>query len=209
MLKLRLLRCLGVVFLCLPLWLQAATPPKILVLGDSLSAAFGIRAEAGWVALLQERLQQEGYPHQVINASISGDTSAGGAARLPALLEQHQPQITIIELGANDGLRGLSLQIMRQNLNQMTAQALQQQSQVLLIGMQLPPNYGIAYTKLFNQTYQHVAADHKVALLPFLFKDLPDDSEHFLPDNLHPSEKAQPILLETVWPSLLTLIANK
>ncbi len=212
MLRSRLFKLFALLLLCLPLAAQALaqTPaPKILVLGDSLSAAYGIRAEAGWVALLQERLRKEGYDHQVINASISGDTTAGGNARLPSLLDQHQPAITIIELGANDGLRGLSLKTMRQNLVQMTRLAQHHQSRVLLIGMQLPPNYGAAYTQLFSQTYQHIANEYRVALVPFLFKGLPDDQEHFLPDNLHPSEKAQPILLETVWPGVLGLIEER
>lgn len=182
---------------------NTATAATILVLGDSLSAAFGIPQQQGWVALLQQRL---GPKHMVINASISGETTSGGAARLKQLLQRHQPQIVIIELGANDGLRGLSAKEMRANLEEMIRQSKSSSARVLLIGIRLPPNYGPVYTRAFEQSYSELAERHRTALLPFLFAGLEDSPRHFQADNLHPTAAAQPILLDNVWRALEPLL---
>ena len=185
----------------------AATPTRtILVMGDSLSAGYGMRITQSWVALLEQRLRQEGYGYAVINASSSGETSAGGRARLPRALAQHRPSIVILELGANDGLRGLPIQSLRANLDAMITQAKQAGAHVLLLGMRIPPNYGQRYTTSFYETYERLAAEHrlrrvdffldKVALTPGLLQD----------DQMHPSVQAQPVLLDNVWPHLVPLL---
>ena len=173
---------------------------KILVLGDSLSAAYGISQDQGWVALLQQRLDQENLNYQIINASISGETTAGGRSRLPDLLQQHQPQWLLLALGANDGLRGLSLRAMRSNLNEMIEKAQQQQTQVVMIGMRIPSNYGAAYTDAFFQTFAKLAkAEDTAAYVPFLLERIATDMSWFQADGLHPTAAAQPHILETVW----------
>lgn len=173
--------------------------------GDSLSAAYGIPREAGWVQLLQQRL-----PHyQVVNASVSGETTAGGLTRLPRLLAARRPVLTIIELGANDGLRGLSLRQTANNLEAMIDLAKRQGSEVLLVGMRLPPNYGPAYTRKFQDLFVSVAKARKVRLLPFLLDGMADRREHFLPDGLHPNAEAQPLLLDNVWRALQPMLARK
>ncbi len=174
----------------------------ILVMGDSLSAAYGIAQQSGWVNLLQQQLPQQ----RVINASISGETTAGGAARLPTLLQQHQPDIVIIELGANDGLRGLPIKEMQKNLAQMIQQSQAIKAQVLLVGLRLPPNYGPAYTRAFAESYHELSRRYQTGLLPFLFAGLEDSSRHFQADNLHPTAAAQPILLNNVWQQLKPLL---
>lgn len=186
-------------FLSLPVSAQ-----RILVLGDSLSAAYGLPSEQGWVHLLQQRLQDQSW--QVINASISGDTSAGGLARLPALLEQHQPHILILSLGANDGLRGLATSSLRDNLTRIIEQAQAQGAEVLLLGMQIPPNYGPRYTESFSAVYRELAEKEGVHLLPFLLEQVALDHQLMLADNLHPNAEGQQRLLETVWPYLQTLL---
>jgi len=186
--------------------LFATAGETILVLGDSLSAAFGIEKEQGWVSLLQQRLSNNGYSHKVINTSISGETTAGGLARFKPLLERHQPTIVIIELGANDGLRGQSLRIMQQNIQTIIQQTWQQEGQVLLVGMQLPANYGLAYTSQFHRIYKKLAQKNEIPLVPFLMQGLEDNSKHFLPDRLHPTAAAQPILLSNIWKGLEPLL---
>ncbi len=178
----------------------------LLVMGDSLSAAYGIPSQAGWVSLLQQQLQPE---HSVINASISGETTAGGAARLSPLLQRHRPEVVIIELGANDGLRGLPIKEMRKNLEQMIQQSQAAGAEVLLIGLRLPPNYGPAYTRAFEESYSALAKQYRARLLPFLFAGLEDSSRDFQADNLHPTAAAQPILLNNVWPQLAPLLGTK
>src|SRR6202162_4659946 len=148
----------------------AIAAPVVLVLGDSISAGYGLPAETGWTTLLQQRLAAEHYPHRVVNASISGDTTAGGRPRLDALLARHHPAVTVIELGGNDGLRGGSLDAMRANLDAMTASAQKAGSNVLLIGMQVPPNYGAPYVRRFSSIFSDVARSHKAALVPFFFE---------------------------------------
>jgi acyl-CoA thioesterase-1 len=197
--------------LLLSLTLLLATPGSavaetILILGDSLSAAFGIPQQDGWVNLLQQRLQQRRSPYEVINASISGETTSGGASRLKQLLQQHKPKIVIIELGANDGLRGLPIKEMRKNLEQMIKQCKRADARVVLVGLRLPPNYGPLYTRAFEQTYRELAMQQRIVLVPFLFAGLEDSPRHFQGDNLHPTTAAQKILLNNVWQYLEPLL---
>jgi acyl-CoA thioesterase-1 len=186
-----------------------ALPRKILVLGDSISAEYGMARGAGWVALLQKKLTAEKRPWQVINASISGDTTAGGRARLAQQLAQHQPQVLIVELGGNDALRGLPLQQTQANLAAMTEMAQKAGARVLLLGMQVPPNYGADYSRAFAQTFADVAKAKKTALVPFLLKgvgDVPESQKWFQSDRIHPNAQAQPLLLANVWPQLVRLL---
>ena len=187
-----------------------AGKPSILVMGDSLSAAHNIDIKAGWVALLEQRLNK-GYENiaggqwQIINASISGETTAGGRARLPALLEKYQPDLCIIELGANDGLRGQSIKKMRSNLDKMITQC-KEHGQVLLLGIWLPPNYGQAYTKAFRAACPHLAKKHQVPLIPFFLEGVANNLEYMQEDKLHPNELGQPVILENVWTKLKDLL---
>lgn len=189
--------------------LATAAAETILVLGDSLSAGFGIAIEQSWPALLNNRLQENRLPHKVANASISGETTAGGKSRLPALLEQHRPALVILALGANDGLRGLPLASARSNLIQMVRQAKTAGARVLLIGMRLPPNYGPEYTRLFAAMFDDIAKQEKTGLLPFLLEPVALDTNAFLPDRLHPTAAAQPKLLDHVWQALKPLIKQR
>ncbi len=182
------------------------TAPNILLIGDSLSAAYGMDRKAGWVALLQQHLDQQGYAHQVINASISGETSAGGLSRLDTLLAQQHPEIVVIALGANDGLRGLSLSVLSNNLRQMVKRSQQHGAKVLLIGMRLPPNYGARYNDAFYQTYALLAQQLDIALVPFLLTGIAEKNENFQVDRLHPKASVQPQLLENVWPILQRIV---
>jgi acyl-CoA thioesterase-1 len=187
----------------------AKAAPRILVLGDSLSAEYGLRRGAGWVALLAERLRQAGRPEQVVNASISGDTTSGGRARLPALLRQHAPQVLVIELGGNDALRGLSLKSTEDNLAAMAAESQKAGARVLLVGMQVPPNYGTDYGRRFAALFGTVAQAQKTALVPFLLQgvaDGPDPTRLFQPDRIHPRAEAHPRMLDNVWPELRKLL---
>lgn len=191
---------------------QAAgpAPRTLLVLGDSLSAEYGLKRGSGWVALLEQRLAHEKKPTTVINASISGDTTFGGRSRLPALLAQHRPSIVVIELGGNDALRGLALANTEDNLAWMTQAAQKAGARVLLVGMQVPPNYGPDYSRRFAALFGRVARTHKAALVPFLLKgvgDVPDAARLFQADRIHPNEQAQPLLLDNVWPELKKLIS--
>ena len=186
-----------------------ALPRKILVLGDPISAEYGMARGAGWVALLQQKLTAEKRPWQVINASISGDTTAGGRARLAQQLAQHQPQVLIVELGGNDALRGLPLLQTQANLAAMTEMAQKAGARVLLLGMQVPPNYGADYSRAFAQTFADVAKAKKTALVPFLLKgvgDVPESQKWFQSDRIHPNAQAQPLLLANVWPQLVRLL---
>jgi acyl-CoA thioesterase I len=187
----------------------AASGAVILVVGDSLSAEYGIARGSGWVALLQQRMDQERRGVQVVNASISGDTTAGGRSRLNALLQQHKPTHVIIELGANDALRGLPITSTRENLTAMTRAAQATGAHVLLVGMQVPPNYGKAYTESFAGVFVEVTQATKAALVPFLLKgvaDSPRADELFQTDRIHPKEAAHPIMLDNVWPILVRLL---
>jgi len=181
----------------------------ILVLGDSLSAEYGLKRGTGWVALLEQRLQAERISATVVNASISGDTTAGGQSRLGLLLAQHRPSHVIIELGANDALRGLPLELTQDNLNQMTQSAQRSGARVLLLGMQMPPNYGRDYGAHFAAMFAQVAKSNKAGLVPFLLKgiaDAPDASRWFQTDRIHPTAEAHPVMLNNVWPELKKLL---
>lgn len=177
----------------------------ILVVGDSLSAEYGLRRGSGWVALLELRLTTESIAARVVNASISGDTTAGGQSRMAALLKQHQPTHVVIELGGNDALRGLPLQLTQDNLTKMTQAAQATGAKVLLIGMQVPPNYGTDYARRFEALFTSVARERRAALVPFLLKgiaDSPDPMKMFQSDRIHPREEAHPMMLANVWSEL-------
>jgi acyl-CoA thioesterase-1 len=179
---------------------------RILVLGDSLSAAHGIDQDQGWVALLQQRLEKEKLPYTVVNASISGETTAGGLSRLPQLLQQHKPGIVLLELGANDGLRGLSVTAMKKNLAEMVEYSSLAGAKVLLIGMQLPPNYGEVYTRMFRKGFVEVSQIEHVKLVPFLLAGIGEDKNLFQSDGLHPTAAAQPKVLDNVWQGLAPML---
>jgi acyl-CoA thioesterase I len=183
-----------------------ASERTVLVLGDSLSAGYGIKPAQGWVALLEQRLRDQGYGYRVVNASVSGETSGGGLQRLPRALELHQPAVVVVELGANDGLRGLSVPLTRDNLTKIVTEAKKSGAQVLLVGMLLPPNYGPRYTKDFTSMYRDIATNAKVPLVPFLLQSVALKPELMQADGLHPTAPAQPALLDTVWPQLKTLL---
>lgn len=182
---------------------QAAT---ILVWGDSLSAGYGLKAGEAWPTLLQTRLTREGFRHTVVNDSVSGETSSGGRSRLPDALARHKPDILILELGANDGLRGLKPDLLADNLAAMIASAKKAGARVLLVGMRMPPNYGPAYTQRFEATFADIARTHKVGFVPFLFDGFADKPEFFQADGIHPAADAQPMILDTVWRGLRTML---
>jgi acyl-CoA thioesterase-1 len=184
----------------------AASGPALVVLGDSLSAGYGIRVEEGWVALLQKRLRAQGYGYRVVNASVSGETTGGALARLPRVLQVHRPAIVIVELGGNDGLRGVPVPEMRANLERIVALSRQAGAEVLIAGMQIPSNYGPQYTKQFAATFGEVARDRRTAHVPFFLEGIALDEKYFQPDGIHPVAAAQPILLDNVWPALKPLL---
>ncbi|MCF7993024.1 MAG: arylesterase [Thiohalocapsa sp.] len=180
--------------------------PVVLVLGDSLSAGYGLPLQQGWVSLLQERIRAEGMPHRVVNASISGDTTAGGLSRLPALLEEHRPDVVILELGANDGLRGFAPRQIADALERLVGLAVDADSRVLIAGIRLPPNYGAAYAERFQRVFADVAARTDATLVPRLLQDVAENGELMQADGLHPSAGAQPQILNNVWPALRPLL---
>lgn len=179
----------------------------ILILGDSLSAGYGMALADSWPRLMQDRLDREGISYRVINASITGDTTQGGLARLPRLLERHQPEVVIIELGGNDGLRGLGLDATRQNLTAMIEQSQDAGARVLLTGIQLPPNYGNAYTDRFRDMYIELAGAHGTLLVPFLMDGVALNSELMQSDGVHPNAHAQPVMLDHVWDALAPVLS--
>jgi acyl-CoA thioesterase-1 len=183
-----------------------AQAPVILVFGDSISAAYGLRVEQGWVELLKTRLQAQGYGYQVVNASVSGETTAGGLARLPRALELHHPKIVILELGGNDGLRALPIAQMRANLSQMVTLSTAIGAKVLLLGMRMPPNYGPEYTKQFALVFSDLASEKKISSVPFLLNDVALSPNLLQGDDIHPNALGQPILLDNVWPALKPLL---
>jgi len=176
------------------------------VVGDSLSAAYGIRLEQGWVALLQARLEAEGYGHRVVNASASGETTGGALARLPRALARQRPAVVILELGGNDGLRGLPIGDVRGNFEDLIRLSREAEARVLLIGMRIPPNYGPAYTQTFHELYGDLARQHGLPLVPFFLDGIALDDSLMQDDGLHPAASAQPKLLELVWPELKPLL---
>lgn len=196
------------VTLALPYGARAGEAPVILVLGDSISAGYGLETGEGWVTLLQQRLAEHGSPYQVVNASISGDTTAGGMFRLDPLLDKHRPVIMILELGGNDGLRGQPVDRMRANLRTMIERARQNGAHVLLLGMRLPPNYGAEYTEAFHAAYGEVAAETGVPLVPFLLAGMEDQLQYMQADGIHPGAEMQPGILDNVWPVLKPMLAT-
>ncbi|MFZ2319238.1 MAG: arylesterase [Pseudomonas sp.] len=188
------------------LWAQGAVAGTLLVLGDSISAAFGLDTRQGWVSLLEQRLAAEGFDYQVVNASVSGDTSAGGLARLPTLLTEHRPDLLIVELGGNDGLRGQPPAQLQQNLAAIIQSARESGARVLLLGMQLPPNYGARYNALFSQVYADVAGAAQVPLLGFFLDGVGGVPALMQGDGIHPNAAAQPRLLNNLWPQLKPLL---
>jgi len=192
--------------LSLPVFPVSAQTQTLLVLGDSLSAAYGIKIEEGWVSLLEKRLMVEQLSYQTVNASISGETTGGGLARLDGLLKQHSPSILVIALGANDGLRGQPVQLMKDNISHMIALGKGHHAQILLIGVQIPLNYGPRYTRLFNQSFIDLANDHHLPFLPSLLGDIPLNMQLMQTDRLHPNAEAQPLILDRVWPALKPLL---
>jgi acyl-CoA thioesterase I len=186
-----------------------ASARTILVFGDSLSAAYGIRPEQGWVTLLTQRLQTQGYGYQVVNASASGETSSSGLERLPRALALHAPAIVILELGANDGLRGLPVSAMRDNLARMVQLSQTSGARVLLVGIRIPPNYGPRYTDEFARAYPELAQQYHLPLVPFLLEKVALDPALMQEDGLHPNAAAEPMVLDTLWPYLKPLINNK
>ena len=191
------------VFFCL-----AAVPVRastVLVFGDSLSAAYGMREEEGWVALLQKTVPE----HQFVNESVSGEISANGLKRLPDALKKHKPDVLVIELGANDGLRGMPIALLRNNLQAMISLGKQVGCRILLLGMQLPPNYGMRYVQEFSEVYPRLAQENRIAVIPFFLQDIAGDITHFQPDHLHPTANVQPEIMATVRPVLLSLLRKK
>jgi len=183
-----------------------AVPRTIVVLGDSLSASYGVPVEQGWVALLQGRLKREGYEYRVVNASASGETTGGALVRLPRTLEVQKPSVVIVELGGNDGLRGLPIPDVRRNFDAILGLAKQAGARTLLVGMRIPPNYGPAYTRAFHDLYGELASRHKVPLVPFFLERVALDDRLMQDDGIHPNAGAQPLLLETLWPMLKPLL---
>jgi acyl-CoA thioesterase-1 len=184
----------------------ASARPVILVVGDSLSAEYGLPRGTGWVQLLGDRLRSNGLDYTVVNASISGETTSGGRTRLPALLKQHRPAVVILELGANDGLRGLPLNTMRDNLAAMAKASLAAGARVLLVGVRVPPNYGRDYSDKFFESFASVARELRVPLAPFLLNGFAESLTYFQADRIHPNETAQPRMLDNVWPHLKPLL---
>jgi acyl-CoA thioesterase-1 len=185
---------------------QAASQRSILVFGDSLSAAYGIAQARGWVALLGEQLKHERKNYIVVNASISGETTSGGASRIGAALEKHRPAVVIVELGANDGLRGLPIRQMRANLTSIVEQSQKAGARVLVVGMKLPPNYGPDYTQSFERSFVDLSKRHKTALLPFLLEGMAESRDLFQPDGIHPTESAQPMIMQRIRKALSPLL---
>jgi acyl-CoA thioesterase-1 len=199
------------IFVLLLLWVAAvpayAETPTILVFGDSISAGYGLpRLDRGWVALLQAKLKTAGYGDEVVNASVSGETTAGGLARLPRALDLHHPAVVVLELGGNDGLRALPIEQMRANLARMIDLAKSAGAKLLLLGMRIPPNYGPQYTAQFGAVYTDLAREEHVPLVPFLLSDVALHPDLMQADGVHPTEAAQPLLVAAVWPALVPLL---
>jgi acyl-CoA thioesterase-1 len=185
---------------------QQAAAQTLLVVGDSISAGLGLDTSLGWVNLLDQRLKEQGFDYKVVNASISGDTTAGGLARLPALLSEQKPKLVVIELGGNDGLRGMAPAQLQQNLSGMVEQSQKVGAKVILLGMRLPPNYGQRYTDAFAKVFDSVASEQKIALVPFFLEGVGGVQDMMQADGIHPAVAAQPKLLDNVWPTLKPLL---
>lgn len=183
-----------------------SAPKTVLVLGDSLSAEYGLNRGSGWVALLEKKLKAERISAKIVNASISGETTSGGRARLPALIRQHKPSVVVIELGANDGLRGLPVASAEDNLRAMVDLAKKNEAEVLLVGMRMPPNYGRSYTEQFFNMYNKLSVKYKAPLVPFMLEGVADQPKLFQADRLHPNADAHPIILANIWPKFKPLV---
>jgi acyl-CoA thioesterase I len=205
----RWLRCLLVSLCIVSGALAQPAAPVLLVVGDSISAGYGLAKGEGWTDLLAARLKRDGYRERVVNASISGDTTAGGRARLPALLQEHKPAIVIIELGGNDALRGGDLQATRANLDAMVAAVQATRAKPLLIGMKLPPNYGPVYARAFDTLFIDVAKARRAPVVPYVFEGFGEDLGQFQPDRIHPTAPAQARILDNVWPALAPLLSRR
>jgi len=199
---------LGIGLLFIALQNALASPRTILVFGDSLSAAYGIRPEEGWVALLAQRLKSQGYGYQIVNASVSGETTEGGLERLPRALQLHQPGVVILELGGNDGLRGLPPGATRDNLARMVQLSQAAAARVLLVGVRLPPNYGERYTEEFARLFPELAKQYRLPLVPFLLEHVALDPALMQADGLHPNARGEPLVLDTLWPYLKPLLTK-
>jgi acyl-CoA thioesterase I len=186
-----------------------SAPKTVLVLGDSLSAEYGLARGAGWVALLEQKLKTEHIDAHVVNASITGETTSGGRTRLPALLDKYRPSVVVIELGANDGLRGLPVPAAEDNLRSMVRLAKQNKAKVLLVGMRMPPNYGRAYTERFFGMYKQVSTETRSPLVPFMLEGVADKPALFQQDQLHPAAQAHPIILSNIWPKFSALMKSQ
>jgi acyl-CoA thioesterase-1 len=195
-----------IVSCALALATAAAPAATLLVYGDSLSSGYGLPREQGWISLLERRLHAEKFDYKVANASVSGETTLGGVNRIEAALKTHRPAIVILQLGANDGLRGGDLDTMRTNLEKIVDASRKAGARVLLIGMRMPPNYGMPYAEKFQNTYRDMARRMKIPLVPFLFEGFADKREYFQPDGIHPAAIAQPIMLDTVWKEMRPLL---
>lgn len=194
-----------------PAWAAAAAggPPVILIVGDSLSSGYGVKVDATWVALLEKKLAAQGYGYRVVNASVSGETTGGARARLTRALQLHQPAIVILELGGNDGLRGLPLRQVRDNLEGMIAQVQAANARPVLVGMRIPTNYGPAYADGFHAVFGELAKKHSLPLVPFFLEGVAFNTQLMQEDALHPNTAAQPILLDNLWPTLQPLLEKK
>jgi len=202
------LKVLAVALLSAPAIAYSA-PKTVLVLGDSLSAEYGIARGSGWVALMEQRLKEQKIDATVINASVSGETTSGGRTRLPALLEKYHPALVVIELGANDGLRGLPVKAAEDNLRAMAGAAGRADARVLLVGMRMPPNYGRNYTEQFYAMYGSLSKEIKAPLVPFMLEGVADKPQLFQPDHLHPLAVAHPTILANIWPTLQKMIRSR
>ena len=191
-----------------PLHAEESSERVLLVFGDSLSAAYGIDEASGWVTLLQERINEAGYPVRVVNASVSGETSTGGLIRLPAMLENHAPDVVLLELGGNDGLRGLPLPVLKENLLRMVEMSQEKGAEVLLAGIQIPPNYGPRYTVPFFELFGEIAEEKGIPLIPFLIDGIPQQEELMQRDGIHPKAEAQPMIVDNVWPYLEPMLGR-
>lgn len=187
-------------------WPVQANQSTLLVVGDSLSAAYGVPSETAWVPLLRDRLEREGLPWQVVNASISGETTDGGLRRLPRLLKQNEPDVVVIELGGNDGLRGFPPNVIEANLAKMIELTLAADATPILVGIQIPPNYGQRYTQMFSDIFPALSDRYSVGLVPFFLEGIYDQEGLMQGDGIHPTEEAQPMLLDNVWPQLVPLV---
>ncbi|MDA0687084.1 MAG: arylesterase [Proteobacteria bacterium] len=208
-----IIRLLAVLFLLMPLSGMAQSKAgggrqTLMVFGDSLSAAYGMEEEQGWVSLLEARLAEERYDYDVINASVSGETSTGGLARLPAMLDSHEPNLVILELGGNDGLRGLPLDTLKANLQEMVNLIRDSGADILLAGIQIPPNYGPRYTLPFFELFGELAIENELPIVPFLIDGIPQQPELMQNDGIHPRAEAQWMIVENVWPYLEPLLES-